>query len=1233
MDRSGGGIVAAAVLLAMFAGGGIRGSQSSQANVLTDTAVTAGTAAHGLDTAASVGDQSSNKRDGYADEIRRLTAFLADAIRNAPRPDESQQANPNPGADSRESRTAFMVALVPDPVKTPLSLIFDRSLDALEQAIQDGRFDFDRALLPWDEHEHPESSSFATRLDEREYVHGEQQVPGVLVFRRHHLVNEMLSPESVETLVVFVVGESPTAGINRGQFVTAIRLAKQLAMKTDGAQPLTIAGPSFSGSLYSLAALLKSEGRTFSRITIASGTVSDPDSVGSFRTSISRTFEKGGPVNFSSFEESSGVKLDAFIRYACRSWKLEPSNIAVISETETAYGRQPSGDATLCPDSSSGSAQPLRLYFPRGIFHVRSAYEQQFPGGRNADDDRPQLRTTLRPNLEEKHGGADSVPDFSPQMPVSQDAVLMGLVDQLHMQSAHVIVLLASDPLDTLFLVRYFKKNYPYAQLVTVGSDLLLRHESPDPAMLGVLALTTYSLQSIESTAGVRTPSGIVFPNDGSEGIYNATAVLLSCIQKRDAWCDRSIDAEPSSARLTAKLSLMGFAKADEGNYSGPRLHLDALGRDGFSTVDILPTTESWLPQQDLPPGGPAAGFRYGTNLPGSWKVLAVGVLGGIALVILCLWRASIISIIESEILLAPAEIDENGFSRLKRKMLIILLACACIAVLALVFAPVFISRACYQSRGFWFYVAGALLAGCGLCVVIACKFSGRIRFVPSIVLAVCVLLCAAAESRWQSIVVRRYVDVASQISPVLPLILLALSIMWWIWHNIAACVLMDSRRPLLPARANHSGIPSDISAEEQIGLESAMAPGHIDRRIWAPAVTVAVFAFLFIGPRPLMWSMEGRSYDWFVTLLLFISFGFLTESVVRILVIWKEGKHLLRGLNQQPFRTKMSSVGEITWNSIWKVGIAAVALAHSFFLRQVEALRLLGTHDVDELVNAGSPAPSNRRSTRPTRASFKLLSGVRLWRATRTSTAPEQIKNANNDLELTPEIRWCAAVASQTDSVWRHYEGLLEMRRRCACKCDLIFQQQETRLLQAYTQVQARFADAAGCLMEGLQAFYSTHPEIVRELDKDSIREARREAPRTSREIAEYFVNTLYMNYIITILLRIRTLAAAAAGIFVFDVLAVNSYPFEPRAFLRASMFAILILVTACFAFVYSQMHRDPVLSRMTDTKTGELGTDFWLRMLSFAGLPVVSLIAMQFPSVGNFLFSWVSPLMKVAR
>ncbi|QNI31175.1 hypothetical protein H7849_19050 [Alloacidobacterium dinghuense] len=1231
MDRSGGGMVAAAVLLAVFAGGGIRGSQSSQPNASTDTAVTAGMSAHSAETAAPAGEQSNNKRDGYADEIRRLTAFIADAKRNTSVLNEDQQADPNSEAERAESRTAFMIALVPDPAKTHLSLVFDRYVDALEQAIQDGGFDFDRALLPWDEHDHPESSNFGTRLDEREYVRGEQQAPGVLVFRRHYFANEKPSSESIETLVVFVVGESPTAGINRGQFVTAIGLAKRLAPKTEGAQPLTIAGPSFSGSLYSLAALLKSEGHSFSRIAIASGTVSDPDSVESFRASIGQTFGKDGQANFAIFEENSRVKLRAFVSFACQNWNLQPSNIAVISETETAFGRQQNDDdRELCPDSSGENARHVRLYFPRGIFHVRSAYEQQFPGGNSADDDRPPLRTTLRPNLEEKHGSADSVPEFSPQLPVSQDAVLTGLVDQLHRRRVGVIVLLASDPLDTLFLVRYFKKNYPYAHLVTMGSDLLLRHESPDPAMLGVLALTTYSLQPAESKTDVNSPNGIVFPDDGSAGLYNATAALLWCIlSPSTSWCLNG----PSSEKLPSELGLMGFTQVGKNDYATPALYLDALGRDGFLHVAILQTTESWLPQQKLTATGSGSEFRREMSLPSSWKVLAIAVLSGIGLFIFCLCRASIVSTIEAEILLAPADTMENDFTRVGRKSLIVFLACAWMAVLMLVYRPAFMTGA-WPNGEFRLYVFAALIAGSGLSGVMVHRFSGSIRYLPVISFVACVLTCVGIAVKGQSVELRRYIDVFSQISPVMPLFLLALSVIWWLWYNIAACVLTDSRRPLLPARKIHGGVPIDISAEEQKGLESAMAPGHLDRRLWIPAILLGVFTYLFIGPKPLVWSVEGRGYNWLVTLALVVSFGLLAESVVRILVVWKEARHLLRGLNQQPFRTKMCTVGGITWNAIWKVGIAAVSMAHSFFSRQSEALCLLLRSRAEAQETVAGPVPPSGEVVTADKPEYKLLYSFRALMQGVTFPENEQQTKANGDMELSEEMYKSAeAVKKQGGLVWRKYEELLGKGREHGSDRNEIQRRKEMRLLAAYSRAQGKFADAAGSLMDGLMRHYPTHPEIVRELDADAIKQAQKDAPRSVREISEYFVNMLYMNYIVTILLRIRSLAAATAGIFVFEVLALNSYPFEPRAFLRAAMFAILILITTCFAVVYAQMHRDPVLSRMTDTKSGELGGDFWMRMLSLTGLPIVSLVATQFPSVGNFLFSWVGPLMKVAR
>ena len=49
----------------------------------------------------------------------------------------------------------------------------------------------------------------------------------------------------------------------------------------------------------------------------------------------------------------------------------------------------------------------------------------------------------------------------------------------------------------------------------------------------------------------------------------------------------------------------------------------------------------------------------------------------------------------------------------------------------------------------------------------------------------------------------------------------------------------------------------------------------------------------------------------------------------------------------------------------------------------------------------------------------------------------------------------------------------------------------------------------------------------------------------------------------------------------------------------------------------IFAQIHRDTVLSNLTDTNPGELGIDFYIRMVSFVALPLLSLVAFQFPSV----------------
>jgi len=62
-------------------------------------------------------------------------------------------------------------------------------------------------------------------------------------------------------------------------------------------------------------------------------------------------------------------------------------------------------------------------------------------------------------------------------------------------------------------------------------------------------------------------------------------------------------------------------------------------------------------------------------------------------------------------------------------------------------------------------------------------------------------------------------------------------------------------------------------------------------------------------------------------------------------------------------------------------------------------------------------------------------------------------------------------------------------------------------------------------------------------------------------------------------------------------------------------------------------QIRRDATLSLITDTSPGELGGDFWLKLLQFGALPLLSLLAAQFPEVANFLFSWLEPATQALR
>jgi hypothetical protein len=172
--------------------------------------------------------------------------------KNGKRPDtavKNVEALPNVG---------FAVATVPNPVSTHLPLLFDRLVETIQQAAQDDDYSYDGSWFPWEDTT-KEYSSLADQQKAKELQNIQQDQPGVMVFRPSVRKVDKDQPDKPYDpdnpydygLIIFLVGEQPTGGLNDKQFENALAWIKQLEGFSEQ-RPLRILGPTFSGSLPSL---------------------------------------------------------------------------------------------------------------------------------------------------------------------------------------------------------------------------------------------------------------------------------------------------------------------------------------------------------------------------------------------------------------------------------------------------------------------------------------------------------------------------------------------------------------------------------------------------------------------------------------------------------------------------------------------------------------------------------------------------------------------------------------------------------------------------------------------------------------------------------------------------------------------------------------------------------------------------------------------------------------------
>lgn len=448
-----------------------------------------------------------------------------------------------------------IIATVADPAHTRLALFADRQIEALAGALQAAGWYFAAQWLPWTGAAAPDDHDPAARLSRRFTLRTEEQLPGILLFRRvlEPVPAPPASPSSTSWLAVFIAGETPTAGIEPQAFNAALRLALPLLAPEDR---IGILGPSFSGSFDSLTRLLSSPppGLAASRLLVRGATPTSEIRAAGFTAATG--------IRFTSSVHNASTTNRAFCDLLLQ-YGIPARDAAYLTESETAFGAAPAG---LASDPRC-TALPI-YHYSRDVAHLRNAYHED--SGPSLPFQAPPLQGPAF-TLQDPATGEDSVPSFSrEQTPQSQNAIIQQLTSEFRRRGVRLVYLVATNVLDELFLTRVIRQRSPDTRVLVPDADVMFVAATASSSLSGTLFLSTYPISVfLDSRPGLADHTG--FPAIVSESLYDATGLLLKDLHL-----------------LSAPFVLRDYADPSDPDSGHPPLWLMTVSPYGFLPLEII---------------------------------------------------------------------------------------------------------------------------------------------------------------------------------------------------------------------------------------------------------------------------------------------------------------------------------------------------------------------------------------------------------------------------------------------------------------------------------------------------------------------------------------------------------------------------------------------------------------------------------------------------------------------
>jgi hypothetical protein len=432
---------------------------------------------------------------------------------------------------------SYLIATIQDPLESHLALQFDRNVVAIERAAEANDFVFERYWFPWNgllNQQQAMREQGASDLQRQRL----QEQPGILIFRKFDKVLPPLSQASTgdgsyysPRLIVFLVGETPTSGINKVAFSKAATYVKQLrdrlsearcpaiatgsTSECESATSLQVLGPNFSGSFSTLYRALHDLHKInyVSSADIVSPTTTVEKIIGTFKSEL----QTEGLGTFTGLSPYDSVTENAMVRYlAVLGYGLP--EIAYLSEDESSYSP---GTET------QGSQVRTTLTYPRDLSALRNTWQPTVTAITPADISGEVSKTQLTPFSlhEDASNELDSPSAFATDQAAPDiDQALSSLIAIMRHRHLRVIIVTASNPLDEVYLLQYVHRNAPDIRLATYDQDFLMLRATDYDSIRGTISVTPFPLDSALLFDKINTAQ---FPNSASEATYIGVRLLL----------------------------------------------------------------------------------------------------------------------------------------------------------------------------------------------------------------------------------------------------------------------------------------------------------------------------------------------------------------------------------------------------------------------------------------------------------------------------------------------------------------------------------------------------------------------------------------------------------------------------------------------------------------------------------------------------------------------------------